>query len=234
MTQRSEVAAASAGNNPRPPGRLGLRYGPDGFLHEPGNTVVCHLDRSDPAHTAVLEARHAIQALPGAECLLFTAEDSLHMTVFEGIIETRRTEDAWPAGMDRTAPVDDITEKLKERLSAFVPPPPFQVSVTSLRPGGLNLDGATPQDRATMLAWREALTEPFGFRHREHDSYRFHMTFAYFLDWIPDDLVPVWEAGLRDIHAKLAAQAPVIPLGPPAFCRFEDMDAFPELLVLGT
>ncbi|WP_298841688.1 DUF1868 domain-containing protein [uncultured Roseobacter sp.] len=233
MTVQAEVAAVAAANNPVPPSRLGLRYNASGFLPEAGNTVVCHLDRSNPAHKAVLAARAAIQALPGAENLLFTHEDSLHMTIFEGVIETRRSPDAWPDGMDVMAPVEEISLKLKDRLTGFTPPPAFQVSLTALRPGGLNLDGATQADRKAMRAWRDALTGPFGFRHSNHDTYRFHMTFAYILDWLPDDLVPAWEEALQTIQDDLIRAAPVIPLVPPAFCSFADMNAFPEILVLG-
>ncbi|WP_300032481.1 DUF1868 domain-containing protein [uncultured Roseobacter sp.] len=234
MTVRDEVAAVAARNNPKPPRKLGQRYTVEKFLPEAGNTVVCHLDRSDPAHRAVLQARAAIRDLPGADHLLFTAEDSLHMTVFEGVIETGRKPDAWPAELDRAAPVDAVTEYLTARLADFAPPPPFQVSVTALRPGGLNLDGATAADRDTMRAWRDALTVPFGYRNTGHDSYSFHMTFAYIRDWLPDDLLPVWEKELQTIQDDLVRAAPVIPLRPPAFCSFADMNAFPELLVLGS
>jgi hypothetical protein len=224
--------AIAARNNPKPPSKLGVRYDAHRFLPEAGNTVVCHLDRSDPAHKTVLAARSAIQNLPGADHLLFTAEDSLHMTVFDGIIDTGRTADAWPAGMDLTAPVDEITNELRRRLTDFVPPPAFRVSVSSLYPGGLHLDGATAQDKANMRAWRDALTAPFGLRRKNHDTYTFHMTFAYTLQWLPDDLLPVWETALQRIEDDLIKAAPVIPLVPPAFCSFADMDAFPELLVL--
>ena len=108
MSIRAAVDAIAARNNPEPPSKLGVRYDANRFLPEAGNTVVCHLDRSDPAHKAVLAARSAIQSLPGANHLLFTAEDSLHMTVFDGIIDTGRTADAWPAGMDLTAAEGEI------------------------------------------------------------------------------------------------------------------------------
>ena len=83
-----------------------------------------------------------------------------------------------------------------------------------------------------MRAWRSALTEPFGYRHRDHESYQYHMTFAYPIDWLPESALPLWQAEFRAILAELAKAAPVIPLSPPAFCQFADMTLFKELLVL--
>jgi len=232
MSISEEIARFAESAHTDPPQRLGQRYDTTRFLPEAGNTVVCHLDSNAPAHSAVLEARRRMLALPGAECFLYTPADSLHMTVFEGVIETRRTRDAWPADIDRTASVESVTKSLLARLAAFSPPPGFAVRVAGLRPTGFILKGATEQDEAIMHAWREALTEPFGYRHQDHDAYHYHMTFAYPIDWLPESVLPIWETEFRSILADLADAAPVIPLTAPAFCRFADMTRFEELLVL--
>ncbi|WP_300018626.1 DUF1868 domain-containing protein [uncultured Roseobacter sp.] len=232
MPLETDIATFAAGQNANPPARLGQRYSATAFLPEAGNTVVCHLDRTAPAHQAVLDARTRMQALPGAENFLYTPAESLHMTVFEGVIETRRTADAWPAGIDRDAPVTEVTEALMTRFEPFSPPLAFSVRVKDVVPTGLMLTGATAEDDRILQDWRDALTGPFGYRHKDHDAYRFHMTFAYPTGWIPDDLVPVWAQELNIILEDLSRAAPVIPLRAPAFCRFADMEEFEELRVL--
>lgn len=222
------AASAHAGT----PSRIGQRYTAERFLPEAGNTVVCHLDHRDPAHTAVLKARARMDALPGAQNRLSTPASSLHMTVFEGVIETRRTADAWPTGMDRDAPVEAVTEVLLQRLAGFHAPPAFFMRLEGMTPNGLILRGATSADDAALVAWRSALAEAFGYRHTEHASYRFHMTFAYMTAWLPDEVLPEWERALSEISEDLARAAPVIPLHPPAFCAFADMEHFEEVLVL--
>ncbi|WP_112320377.1 DUF1868 domain-containing protein [Oceanibium sediminis] len=230
---RPDLAAFARRSHDGPPDRLGRRYDSRRFLSEAGNTVVCHLDREDPAHEPVLEARARMQALPGADALLFTPADSLHMTVFDGVIETQREADAWPAGLDCAAPINAVTDVLLQRLPGFAAPPAFSVSAVNLLPTGLLLDGATAADTRVLWRWRDTLTAPFGFRRPEHDSYRFHMTFAYPLRWLDDDEASRWEDALGEILADLRRAAPVIPLRAPAFCRFADMTHFEELLVLG-
>lgn len=232
MEVSEAIAAFVERNNPAPPARLGQRYSATAFLPEHGNTVVCHLDLEAPGHEAVLAARARMLALPEAERFLFTPPESLHMTVFEGVIETRRTPDAWPAAIDRAAPVDEVTAWHLDRLAGFEPPGPFTVRVAGLRPTGLVLTGATEADQKRMRDWREALTGPFGYRHADHDAYSFHMTFAYPTGWLPEAVLPEWETAFRETLADLQA-LPALPLKPPAFCRFADMTFFEELSVLG-
>ena len=233
MQDPVETASYAADANPGPPRHLGVRHDAQRFLPEPGTTVVCHLDASAPAHRAVLAARAAIMALPGAESLIFTPAPSLHMTLFDGVLTTRRSADRWPADQPLDAPIGTVAAAQEARLAGFAPPPPFAVRATGIRPGGLFLDGATAEDAALMRAWRDALTAPLGLRHPDHDSYRFHMTFAYPTAWLSAAQARHWHGALAGILATLQQAAPVIPLNPPAFCVFEDMTHFSERLVLG-
>lgn len=195
--------------------------------------MVCHLDLEAEGGQAVVSARAAMMALPGAERFLYTPVESLHMTVFEGVLDNRRQVDAWPIWMDRRAPVERVTTEMCARLAGFEGPGAFAVKVAQVRPGGLALEGATQADEARMRAWREALAEAFGYRQGEHDSYGFHLTFAYPVEWLSDEMVQVWETGLARIEAELVEAAPVLPLRAPAFCQFADMTYFKELVGLG-
>jgi hypothetical protein len=84
-----------------------------------------------------------------------------------------------------------------------------------------------------MGAWRDALSVPFGYRHPDHDTYVFHITFAYQVKRLGDNRVGEWQDLFDDSLAEFARKAPVIELQPPAFCNFKDMKHFEELLVLG-
>ncbi len=227
-----DLAQFFASRNDGLPRRFGQRYDAGGFLPEAGNTVVCHLNLEAPGHQAVLDARARIMALEGADRFLFTPVPSLHMTLFEGATETRRTPEAWPSYMALDAPIDLVTKHIDARLQGFPVPGSFAVSPIGLGPGGVMLAGATAQDQAQLRVWRESLTVPFGYRHAAHDAYRFHMTFGYPLDWIPDVLLPMWQAETAAILTDLIAAAPTFALCPPAYCRFADMTRFDKIRVL--
>jgi hypothetical protein len=90
-TIRPSLAPLLASRLDVPPPRLGIRYDAAGnFLPEPGNTIVCHLERRSASEAAVLAVRERLMQLPGAECLAFAPAASLHMTLFQGVIDTRR------------------------------------------------------------------------------------------------------------------------------------------------
>ncbi len=102
-----------------------------------------------------------------------------------------------------------------------------------ITPVGLTVAGATDEDAVTIKAWRDALSVPFGYRHPDHDTYVFHITFAYIVDWLADERLPAWQELFDSSLTFLEREAPVIDINPPAFCRFDDMNHFEELLILG-
>jgi len=196
-------------HNASPPRHLGQRYDANGaFLPEPGNTVVCHLTADSETERALADARAQYLCMPEADRLAITPLSSLHMTLFQGIIEYRRSPEYWPAGMSLDTPID------------------------ATLPTGLVLEGATKADRENLKVWRDRLADLFGYRHPDHDDYVFHITFAYMIDWLSEEVLERWQTMLQDIADDIRRRAPVLELKPPAFCAFKDMNHFEELVVL--
>ncbi|TGP23508.1 MULTISPECIES: DUF1868 domain-containing protein [unclassified Mesorhizobium] len=228
------LAAFFEGSNPAAPAHLGTRYDTSGnFLLEPGNTVVSHLVQDSPSEAAIIEVRERMRAMPDADRLAFTPVSSLHMTLFQGIIEYRRRLPYWPADIPLDTSIDDMTRLYLERLQGFQPCPPFRVKTIGVTPNGLTVAGASDEDERTLRLWRDALTVPFGYRHPDHDTYVFHITFAYQIRRLADERASAWQDLFDDCLSFLEREAPVIEFRPPAFCSFKDMKHFEELLVLG-
>jgi hypothetical protein len=220
--------------NDAPLRHLGTRYDLEGtFLPEPGNTVVCHLVEGSATQAALTEARQAVMALPEAgERLAFTPLSSLHMTLFQGIIEYRRDWPFWPKDMPADASIDTMTAHYLQRLEGFAPGPAFRVRASAVTPNGVTCVPLEARDEAALRTWRDALAEAFGYRHPDHDDYVFHITFAYLRRRLSDAAILAWRDALPEILAGLQAKAPVLQLRAPAFCSFADMKHFEELRVL--
>jgi hypothetical protein len=215
------------------PLHLGTRYDAGGrFLPEHGNTVVAQVVPGSETEAALVDLRAAMQALPFAPLFAFTAMPSYHMTVFEGIIETRRQTSHWPVGLDPHQPVAEATVAMAARLAGFTAPPAFAMRVVEVTPFGLHLTGANEQDEVHVRAWRDGLAAALGLRVPGHDEYGFHTTMAYALEWPPVEAVAVYRAALQDLTAAFQARVPVMHLARPAFCTFADMNAFPPVLAL--
>ncbi|MBX4948779.1 DUF1868 domain-containing protein [Rhizobium binae] len=232
MTFSPELLRYSKRHNSNPPAHLGSRYRKaGGFLPEAGNTIVCHVEKASRTQATLIEARERYLVMPEAPQFLFTPISSLHMTLFEGIIESRRRQECWPHALPLDAPIDDMTALLAERLEGFSMAEPFKVAVVAARPSGLLVDGVTESDRKIMRAWRDAFADLLGYRQPNHLDYKFHITFAYPTEWLEDEALPRWQAMLDSVAADIRRKTPVLELTPPAFCVFEDMNHFHELLI---
>lgn len=216
-----------------PPPFVGSRFElPDTFLREPGNTVVSHLPPGSGTEAALLDVRARMMALPYAHHFAFTAPASLHMTVAQGVLESRRLPGYWPQGVDLEAPVEAVTALYLERFAGVEDQGQFAVRATELTPYGLVVAGATPDDETTLRRWRDHLVKPFGYRHPDHDTYEFHITFAYLGKWLPPAAIDPYAEALQTMLSDLKRSNPVLELDPPALCSFEDMNHFEPLLYL--
>lgn len=217
-----------------PPGtinpHLGRRFDATGhFLPEAGNTVVCQLIEDSYSEAALLDLRAAMKALPEAHKMAFTAISSWHMTVFEGIIDHNRASTHWPKDIPLDAPVDQVTAAFVQRLEGFPALPPLKMAIREATPFGLSLEGATLQDEANARLWRDRLSDALGLRTPNHDSYGFHLTMAYAVDWLSLEALPKWKEELEDFTQILKQRIEVLDLARPALCTFADMNAFPPV-----
>ncbi len=229
LAQSSSSNLADQADNPH----LGIRYNLAGtFLPEPGNTIVCHLEPGSQTELVLQDARQRYAAMPGGDRLAFTAPSSLHMTLFQGIIEYKRRLPYWPDDVPLETPIDDMTAIFHDRLAGFQPGPVFNMQVMAATPNGLTLEGVSDADRTALRSWRDRLADLLGYRHLDHETYAFHITFAYMIERFDDETMMAWQPFLEAVVEEVRQRAPILALRPPAFCSFEDMNHFAELLVL--
>lgn len=225
------VAFAQSAHTDAPP-HLGTRYTADGiFTAEPGNTIVCNVQPGTETQAVLFDIRDRFRARPDAAKLAFTAPESLHMTLLDGTLMGRRLPAHWPASVSLDASHAEMDAFFLAQLRAFTPGPRFNVEAVDVRPTGLRVDGVTPDDRQVMRDWRNRLSDVMGFRHPNHDSYDFHLTIAYPVAWFDDADLPAWQDLFDQALVDLRGRAPVLELRAPAFCHFDDMNLFQELLV---
>ena len=215
------------------PGRLGIRLDESGaFLSEPGNTVVCHVVPDSPTQKAMIKVRDRLRALDGNGHFAWTPVSSYHMTVFNGVIESQREQNHWPADMPLDATVAETTRYLTPRLTGVRPIAPFNVKLDRITPFGLGVSGATLDDEHIIRDFRDRLTHPFGYRKPDHDAYGLHLTMAYIIRWLPGEAAETYLPALQQMTAAFQAEIPVLELVPADFCTFEDMKHFEPVLRL--
>lgn len=213
--------------------RLGVRFNSDGrFLPEEGNTVVAQVLPGSATESALIWLRGELQALPFAHHFAFTDVPSYHMTVFEGVIETRRAAGFWPPSIPLDASIDSATATMARMLDDLPPLPDFAMRPVTVTPFGVTLAGATGADEAAVRIWRNCLAEAFGYRTPRHERYTFHTTLAYVHTWLPAEALLTYADAMARLSTGFAARVPRMDLARPAFCRFTDMNAFPAVVRL--
>ncbi len=230
---RQDIESALVWDEGQVSPHLGVRFNQAGqFLPEHGNTVVAQVVPGSPTEAALILLRAALLDLPDAGHFAFTEVASYHMTVFEGVIESRRAAEFWPEGLPTDLSIDEATAAMMDRLAGWQVPPAFEMRITAVTPFGLRLTGATPADEAAARAWRDGLSWTLRLRRPQHDRYEFHTTLAYAKAPLEAAALPALRRAMADLTAQMQASVPVLHLARPAFCRFADMNAFPAVLVL--
>lgn len=218
----------------------GRKFGIDGSVQRfPGNTILCHLSHSGPQFDALKVAVAGLREKTGEGNIVWLPPSSYHMTVFDGSLDSRRQRGDWPEALSREASLEECNAFFAERLHAFdlgFDPPirmvpdenqnaPTQTCIP-LRP-------VDAEEAARLRKLRDRLSGALGIRHANHDAYTFHMSFGYYVRAFDPVVEREYRANLRDMIRKLRQAWPVIELGPPEYCLFDDMTLFRTQFHLG-
>lgn len=231
------LAAALETANGAPPLWLDVRFDAAGrALRCSGNTIVCHLrDQSGIDATHAIAAR--IAEMPAGNCYAFTAPESWHMTVFNGLLHeadrARVADGFWPSELP-TGASDAEADRFMIDAMATVRPPDKPVTMVASGFGGISQQGlgialtpASPTDSASIRAYRDRLAEATGLTARPgHDDYKFHLTLGYLIAWPTVEDAVRFDQALRSLSAELPNLFPPFHLGPPEICLFDHMNEF--------
>ena len=219
----------------KPPRWLDVRFDADkNPLHCSGNTVICHRrDEAGAAGIAEIVAR--IAASPAGDCFAFTAHESWHMTVFNGLLheEDRRRSGFWPPGLPLDATDAEADAFMLDRMATIVPP---ERPVTMVATGfaGLNSHGlgialvpSSADEERAIRAYRDLLANTVGLAGRPgHDTYAFHLTLAYLVRWPSEAAACATDEVLAATATDLDTLCPPFRLGTPEICLFDHMNEF--------
>lgn len=225
------IGALTGGDRPD---AVGKKFSPDGTpIACPGFTTICHIDPKSNAFSALVEAQNRLKDGPLATAFTFLPRDSLHMTVFEGVIDYARTPERWPKHLPTDAPVAQVTDDAQLRLERIDLATRFAVRPIEIFAGfSVGVTGATPEVEALLRQTRNHLRDATNIHRTDHDTYQFHITLAYLLRWLsPEEAKQVIDLSAM-IAGDLIANAPEIVLGPVELCRFETMHRFESLMTL--
>lgn len=220
-----------------------LKFYPDG-RRQPfaGNTVICHLPQQSHTRDAITALGDALRTSSFVQKLGMLPSESYHMTVFPGANDQGRTFENWPSDIPHDAPIAECNRIIGERMKSFHTECqlPLRVSVNLEHTLGygractLRLSPANEMENKKLRTLRDQLSETYKFRLKDHATYAFHMTLAYQVAPFTQEEQRQYQALLEHHIPAIIATAPVLELGVPEFCTFEDMFRFEIKTLLQT
>lgn len=211
---------------------VGQKFHEDGSLrYFPGSTIICDLTYDDAVLTELIWAQDQFKKLPFAHKFGFLPPSSFHMTVFDLICDQVRDEKHWSSIIPLDMPIEASDEVLRQVVSKAHPPANFtmQFVASFMRTViGLELRPANDDTATQLRRYREEVSQLTGIRFPNFDTYKFHISLAYYLV----RLTPAEEEALKqvqaEVDARLSKTLQTINTGTPKFTLFNDMGAFKE------
>jgi hypothetical protein len=213
-----------------------LKFNPDGTPRPfAGNTIICHLPQQCRFRDETAALGDALRSSSFAHKCGILPSNSYHMSVFTGANDQDRAVYGWPGDIPIDVPISECNRIIGERIANFRMHGGLPIRVTvdrdltlgPQRVSSLRMAPADDSERAKLRNLRNRLaSEVFRFRTKDHDAYVFHVSLAYQLS----RLTPEEDREHRDMLERhvpvIMSTSPLIELGIPEFCTFDDMYRF--------
>ena len=163
---------------------IGTKFNADGSVRFfPGNTIISKIDHNAPVFEEFKKIRQMLADKPVARCVTMLPDDSIHMTVIEGVCDQVRREGYWTSLLPLDCPLSATDALFEARFAELAPLGPVTLRMSHVVCTGailLRMEPVTPEDAARLSAYRDAASAALGLRFPNHDRYRFHITLGYF------------------------------------------------------
>jgi hypothetical protein len=225
-------------NLARPPGisllNGGGKFTPDGAVQQwPGNTFICHIDRRSHAFEAIRALQEEVKMSVFNRFFTFLPPPSFHMTVYQGLSPDTKPGSGWPADIPEGLPREEVNALLLERLNRVALPASYKIKVDGLFAGySLTVSGADEGQERALRQTRIALRHATGISFKDFDSYVFHITMAYLIDWLSEGTAKELADYSSEIGRQFLSGIASIALGPVEFCNFDTMHNFEVVATL--
>lgn len=221
-----------------------LKFNPDGRPRPfAGNSVICHLPQQSRFRDTVAALGDALRSSSFAGKLAVLPSDSYHVTILGGLNDQDRTRYGWPSDPPINAPIAECNRIIGERITRFRMrselPIRFRLdkekTVAPQRASGLQLVPADAKEKQKLHMLRDQMSsEVFRYRAADHETFGFHVSLAYQMSGFTSEEKREYEDILQLHLPIIESAAPVIELGVPEFCTFEDMYRFEIRTLLRT
>ncbi len=209
---------------------VGQKFYKDGSVRRfPGNTVISKLPPSLPIYAGLVDTQERLKAADSMGKYVFLPPSSFHMTVIEGLCDQVRTPEQWSTKLDLQLPLPEVNHFMAECMTRVSPPSSLVMRISPRTiPCWLAvvLEPADTDTAQSLHQFREQFSLETGIRFPNHETYTYHISLAYSLQWLTADEERHMHSVQQEVQRALSARYPKITLQAPQFTYFEDMFRF--------
>jgi len=213
-----------------------LKFNPDGTPRQfAGNTVICHLPQQCQVWEAVAGLGNALRSSSFAHKLGVLPSDSYHVSILDGLNDQDRARYGWPSDIPIDTPIKECNRIIGDRIAQFRMraqlPILFRLdeekTLAPQRASGLQLAPVDANEKLKLNMLRDRMAaEVYRYRADDHETFGFHISMAYQIRGFTVAERREYQGLLTQHLPAIVGAAPVIELGDPEFCTFDDMYQF--------
>lgn len=192
-----------------------------------GNTVISFVqDPTSEIYRIVSAARKALMESGFSDCLAFLPESSFHMTVKQLCRYIDRGTDLWPKDIDENLTYRQIDPILKEKVERIPFPEDIYMVPVKCMEATLRLRPYDERSERLIRKYRDDLAEVTTIRYPGHDTYGFHISYAYHVKEYTPAQQEERDALCDKLTRELLTDAKPFRVMPPKFVIFNDMMSY--------
>lgn len=217
---------------------VGVKFHEDGSVRTfPGNTFICHVDKSSPLIEELTWAQEQLKEMKCGQKFSYLPISSMHMTVFESLCDQIRKVEKWSSKHTLDSHIQDTTDGINHALEDLPAHGGFEMifdSVFNCPIGGsaIRIKPANEPSKLALQECREALSQVTGIRHTDFDNYHFHITLSYRVVELDDEDKQELETVTKKISKRISETFNTLTHGPVEFCSFDNMFNFKLIRLL--
>jgi hypothetical protein len=162
---------------------VGLKFDTNGdVLQFEGNTIISLLDHNTEVFRKAVLIRNDLEKMKISKCVTFLPDESLHMTVIEGVCDKVREKNYWTSLFPLDVKLTEIDKEFENKFVKISPFPKVLMSFYSfLVEGGIciSLKPSSEEDKNKIEKWRDEVSDVLGLKFPNHNNYGFHISLAY-------------------------------------------------------
>lgn len=209
---------------------IGNKFHEDGSVRFfPGNTIISLVDHKAPVWAEYCKIREMLKAYPVSRCMTFLPDESIHMTVFEGVCHQWRKPELWTNLLPLDCTLTETDDLFERELAKVKPLGSVRMRLDSIALGygaSILLMPATQNDLAELRRYRDDCSKALGIRHPIHDTYRYHLSMCYLTKNATDEEEQQLKAFAGKATAYIKASRIYFTIQQPRLTFFENMFFF--------